>query len=79
MKMRDAVDQENPPNIDISFASGAHGCAEALDGPGGIGISLNLNHSILTNTFLVAHSAYLPHGLIHLSFCLIDTFQIKRF
>ncbi|KAI6177211.1 ZnMc domain-containing protein [Aphelenchoides bicaudatus] len=49
VKMRDQVDLKTRPNIDISFAKGAHGCEESLDGPGGI----------------VAHSAYLPHGLVH--------------
>lgn len=71
MKMRDPIDQENPPNIDISFASGAHGCQEALDGEGGISIIWKYE-IVLTLLFLVAHSAYLPHGLIHLSFTLID-------
>jgi hypothetical protein len=57
MKMRDPIDTENPPNIDISFASRAHGCMEALDGPGGIGKYLNesvcyifsCSHRILTS------------------------------
>ena len=44
-------DKQLQANIDVSFARRNHNCIEELDGPGGI----------------VAHSAYLPHGLIHLS------------
>lgn len=42
-------------DLDLSFARGDHGCVEKLDGPGKI----------------VAHSAYLPHGFIHLSLSLL--------
>ncbi|CAD5221066.1 unnamed protein product [Bursaphelenchus xylophilus] len=49
IKLYEVHDDQQQPDIDITFALRDHNCTESFDGPGGI----------------VAHSAYPPHGILH--------------